>query len=145
MDTLQAAIMLPKLAIFPKEVQLRAKIGKRYSELLAAKSIKTPFIEAHNTSVFVQYTALVNDRETIAKKLQEKGVPTAVRYPIPLNLQAVFGYLNQPKGSFPIAERIAEQVISRPTHPYLSERDQDTIVRGGSVGRVIRLSHGFHV
>ncbi|AFM10972.1 DegT/DnrJ/EryC1/StrS family aminotransferase [Turneriella parva] len=128
MDTLQAAIMLPKLAIFPEEVELRAKIGKRYSELLAAKGIKTPFIEAHNTSVYAQYTVLVNDRESVAKKLQDKGVPTAVHYPIPLNLQPVFGYLNQPKGSFPIAERIAEQVISLPMHPYLSEKDQDTIV-----------------
>lgn len=128
MDTLQAAIMLPKLAIFPAEVEARAKIGKRYSELLAAKGIKTPFIEAHNTSVYAQYTVLVNDRESVAKKLQEKGVPTAVHYPIPLNLQPVFGYLNQPKGSFPIAERIAEQVISLPMHPYLSEQDQDTIV-----------------
>jgi UDP-2-acetamido-2-deoxy-ribo-hexuluronate aminotransferase len=51
-----------------------------------------------------------------------------VHYPIPLNLQPVFAYLNQPKGSFPISERIAEQVISLPMHPYLSEKDQDMIV-----------------
>jgi UDP-2-acetamido-2-deoxy-ribo-hexuluronate aminotransferase len=128
MDTLQAAILLPKLAIFPEEVELRAKVGKRYSELLAARGIKTPFIETHNTSVYAQYTVLVKDRDAVARKLQERGVPTAVHYPIPLNLQPVFGYLNQPKGSFPISERIAEQVISLPMHPYLSEKDQDMIV-----------------
>ncbi|MBS0617806.1 MAG: DegT/DnrJ/EryC1/StrS family aminotransferase [Spirochaetes bacterium] len=128
MDTLQAAIMLPKLAIFPEEVELRAKIGKRYSELLSAKAIKTPFIESHNTSVYAQYTILVNDREAVQKKLQEKNIPTAVHYPIPLNLQPVFAHLGQPRGSFPISERIAEQVISLPMHPYLSEKDQDTIV-----------------
>jgi UDP-2-acetamido-2-deoxy-ribo-hexuluronate aminotransferase len=128
MDTLQAAILLPKLAIFAEEVQLREKIGKRYSALLSAKGIKTPFVEEHNLSVYAQYTILVNDRDAVQKKLQDKGIPTAVHYPIPLNLQPVFAHLNKPKGSFPIAERIAEQVISLPMHPYLSEKDQDTIV-----------------
>lgn len=128
MDTLQAAILLPKLAIFPEEVRLREKIGKRYSALLAAKGIKTPFVEAHNLSVYAQYTILVDNRDTVQKKLQEQGIPTAVHYPIPLNLQPVFAHLGQLKGSFPISERIAEQVISLPMHPYLGEKDQDTIV-----------------
>ncbi|MBS0617826.1 MAG: DegT/DnrJ/EryC1/StrS family aminotransferase [Spirochaetes bacterium] len=128
MDTLQAAILLPKLAIFPEEVRLREKIGKRYSSLLATKGIKTPYVEAHNLSVYAQYTILVESRDTVQKKLQEQGIPTAIHYPIPLNLQPVFAHLNQPRGSFPISERIAEQVISLPMHPYLSEKDQDAIV-----------------
>lgn len=128
MDTLQAAIMLPKLAIFPEEVELREKIGKRYSQLLSARGIKTPYVEPHNLSVYAQYTILLNNRDTVQKKLQEKEIPTAVHYPIPLNLQPVFAYLNKPKGSFPVAERIAEQVLSLPMHPYLSEKDQDLIV-----------------
>lgn len=128
MDTLQAAILLPKLEIFPEEVELRQKVGARYSALLSAKGIQTPYVEPHNTSVYAQYTIRVNDRDTVQKKLQDKGIPTAVHYPIPLNLQPVFAYLNKPRGSFPVAERIAEQVISLPMHPYLSESDQDKIV-----------------
>lgn len=128
MDTLQAAILLPKLAIFPEEVRLREKIGKRYSSLLAAKGIKTPYVEAHNLSVYAQYTILVENRDAVQKKLQERGIPTAVHYPIPLNLQPVFAHLGQPRGSFAVSERIAEQVISLPMHPYLSEKDQDAIV-----------------
>lgn len=128
MDTLQAAIMLPKLQIFPEEVTLREKIGKRYSTLLAAKGVRTPYIEPHNLSVYAQYTVLVKNRDAVQKALQERGIPTAVHYPIPLNLQPVFAHLNQPQGSFPIAERIAEEVISLPMHPYLDEKTQDTIV-----------------
>ena len=112
------------------QLNLREKIGKRYSTLLSAKGVKTPFVEEHNLSVYAQYTILVNDRDTVQKKLQDKGIPTAVHYPIPLNLQPVFAHLNKPKGSFPIAERIAEQVISLPMHPYLSEGDQNKIVSG---------------
>ncbi|MBV6492218.1 MAG: UDP-2-acetamido-2-deoxy-3-oxo-D-glucuronate aminotransferase [Turneriella sp.] len=136
MDTLQAAIMLPKLEIFPEEVTLREKIGARYSKLLAQHGIVTPYIEPHNLSVYAQYTVLVDDREKVQKKLQENGIPTAVHYPIPLHLQPVFAYLNQPKGSFPIAERIAERVVSLPMHPYLSEKDQDMVV--ASVANAIK-------
>ncbi|HRP69068.1 MAG TPA: DegT/DnrJ/EryC1/StrS family aminotransferase [Turneriella sp.] len=128
MDTLQAAILLPKLDIFPEEVTLREKIGARYSSRLAAHGITTPYIEPYNLSVYAQYTVLVDNRETVQKKLQEHGIPTAVHYPIPLNLQPVFAHLNQPKGSFPIAERIAERVVSLPMHPYLDEATQDKII-----------------
>lgn len=128
MDTLQAAILLPKLKIFPEEVRLREQIGRRYSELLSARGIQTPYIEPHNLSVYAQYTILVKNRDAVQQKLQARGIPTAVHYPIPLNLQPVFAYLKKPKGSFPVAERVAEQVLSLPMHPYLSEKDQDMIV-----------------
>lgn len=128
MDTLQAAILLPKLEIFPEEVRLREQIGRRYSELLSARGIQTPYIEPHNLSVYAQYTILVKNRDAVQQKLQARGIPTAVHYPIPLNLQPVFAYLKKPKGSFPVAERVAEQVLSLPMHPYLSEKDQDMIV-----------------
>lgn len=127
MDTLQAAIMLPKLAIFHDEVEARIRIGNRYDEILVAKNIQTPFIAPNNTSVFAQYTILVENRDKVQQHLQTKGIPTAVHYPIPLNLQPVFTYLNKPKGSFPIAEHIADKVVSLPMHPYLSEKDQDFI------------------
>jgi UDP-2-acetamido-2-deoxy-ribo-hexuluronate aminotransferase len=122
MDTLQAAVLLAKLEVFAAEVEARNRIGGRYSELLR-NTVVTPYIEPHNTSVYAQYTVQVDKREAVQEKLQEKGIPTAVHYPIPLHLQPVFAGLNLPTGSFPIAEFAARRVLSLPMHPYLADDD----------------------
>ncbi|MGD9685454.1 MAG: DegT/DnrJ/EryC1/StrS family aminotransferase [Desulfobacter sp.] len=122
LDTLQAAVLLAKLEIFDEEVTERARIGARYSELLAG-SVVTPAVRPGNTSVYAQYTVLVPQRDTVQQRLQQQGIPTAVHYPVPLHLQPVFGHLNKPAGSFPVAEAAAERVMSLPMHPYLSEKD----------------------
>jgi len=129
-DTLQAGIMLPKLDVFKSECTLRNKNGDKYSKLLnkTCKNVITPFIEKHNTSVYAQYTIQVEHRDEVAKKLNDAGIPTAVHYPIPLNLQPVFSYLNQGPGSFPTAEAAAKRVMSLPMHPYLTEEEIGRIV-----------------
>jgi UDP-2-acetamido-2-deoxy-ribo-hexuluronate aminotransferase len=126
MDTLQAAVLLVKLEIFSAEVLARQRIADRYDSLLAGK-IVTPFIESFNRSVYAQYTLLVSNRSAVQQKLKEHGIPTAVHYPIPLNLQPAFKYLKQSEGSFSIAEDIAKRVISLPMSPYLSDADQQRI------------------
>jgi UDP-2-acetamido-2-deoxy-ribo-hexuluronate aminotransferase len=141
MDTLQAAIVLAKLDRFIDwEVPQREKIGAQYTNLLSSlrgseadattqkKYIKTPYLEPHNTSVYAQYTVSVENREAIQKKLAEVGIPTAVHYPIPLNLQPVFAYINKPAGSFPIAEEKANQVMSLPMSPTLTLNEQQRVV-----------------
>jgi len=129
MDALQAAIMLAKLDIFDEEVKARAEIGAHYTQLInSAPGVVTPYIASHNTSVYAQYTILVENRESIQKKFNEAGIPTAVHYPIPLNLQPVFAYLNKPAGSFPIAEEKAKCVMSLPMGPNLSCEDQNRII-----------------
>lgn len=120
MDTLQAAIVLAKLEAFYQEVAVRERIGIKYSELLGG-SVTTPYIEPYNTSVYAQYTVQVDNREQIQERLKVQGIPTAVHYPIPLNLQPAFADLNQPEGSFPIAEAVAKRVMSLPMHPYLED------------------------
>jgi len=129
LDSLQAAVLLAKMEIFPDEVSARERIGGRYSHLLNDIAV-TPFIESFNTSVYAQYTLQVEDRELIRGKLKEAGIPTAVHYPIPLNLQAVFAHLDQPEGSFPVAESVAERVMSLPMHPYLTDEEIDKVVSG---------------
>lgn len=127
LDTLQAAVLLAKFEIFDQEVELRAKIGARYTKSLK-NIVATPYIAEFNTSVYAQYTVQVDNREELQAKLKESGIPTAIHYPIPLNLQPVFEHLNQPEGSFPFAEGIAKRVMSLPMSPYLSVEDQQKII-----------------
>ncbi|MDH5719750.1 MAG: DegT/DnrJ/EryC1/StrS family aminotransferase [Spirochaetia bacterium] len=125
-DTIQAAVLLSKMEIFDEEVRLREEAGKRYTEKLKNKVI-TPFIKDTNLCVYAQYTVQVENRDGMQKKLNEAGIPSAVHYPIPLNLQPVYQYLNQPKGSFPVAESLAEKVMSLPMHPYLTDEQIDKV------------------
>jgi UDP-2-acetamido-2-deoxy-ribo-hexuluronate aminotransferase len=127
MDTLQAAILLAKLEIFPEEVALRARIGTRYNELLEGMLV-IPRCAPGCTSVYAQYTVQVDNRDLIQKKLAEHGVPTAVHYPVPLHLQPVFSGLAQEKGAFPISEAASDRVMSLPMHPYLTEETLQRIV-----------------
>jgi len=130
-DTLQAAILLAKFAIFEEEVTLRAEIGAKYSKMFSdacGDKIITPYIESQNTSVYAQYTIQIENRDNLQQALQAKGVPTAVHYPVPLNLQPAFASLNKMEGSFPVSEAVAGKVMSLPMHPYLAQCDMETIV-----------------
>lgn len=128
MDTLQCAIVLAKLERFEWEVERRILIGQRYNQLLAGK-IQTITQRPDRTSVYGQYSVLVDQRSVIQDKLKEAGIPTAVHYPIPLSLQPAFAYLNKPAGSFAVAEEIANRVMSLPMGPDLSETQQQRIVQ----------------
>lgn len=127
LDTLQAAILLPKLDIFAQEVSLRQKVAANYDQLLNQAGITTtPFVETHNTSVYAQYTIQVDNREQVQAKLKKAGIPTAVHYPIPLNKQPAVADKNV---QLPIGDAVAEKVMSLPMHPYLSEEEQQIIVK----------------
>ena len=128
LDTLQAAILLAKLSIFDQEVKNRILIGRRYNELLHQHT-KTMYIPAVNTCVYAQYTIEVPEREKMAAHLKNLGIPTAVHYPFPLHMQPVFADDVTPNKHFPVAEKAAQSVLSLPMHPYLTEEDQDFIVK----------------
>ncbi|MEA3274304.1 MAG: DegT/DnrJ/EryC1/StrS family aminotransferase [Pseudomonadota bacterium] len=123
LDSIQAAVLLAKLPVFPDEVAARVRIGARYSELLADAPCVTPYVEPHNTSVYAQYTLRVDARETFIDGLRQRDIPTAVHYPVPLNLQPIFESAGQPRGTLPVAEETARQVVSLPMHPYLSDNE----------------------
>jgi len=129
LDTLQASLLLAKLALFPKEVEDRAHIAATYNGLLKQEEkIKIPFIASHNICVYSQYTIEVNNRDDVQQQLQQRGIPTVVHYPVPLHLQPVFAYLNHAENSFPVAKTVAQRVLSLPMHPYLTEQMQIKIV-----------------
>ena len=125
LDTLQAAILLPKLDIFSDEMELRQQVAQNYDRLLNDANVSsTPYIVPGNTSVYAQYTIRVDSREQVQAKLHEAGVPTAVHYPIPLNKQPAVA---DAQVRLPVGDRVAEQVISLPMHPYLTLHQQQTI------------------
>ncbi len=126
-DTLQAAILLEKLAIFEEEIAMRQGVADRYSDALA-DVVQTPVVEAGSTCVWSQYTIRLTDRDSVAVKLKESGIPTAIYYPIPLHRQTAYKQFPTGPGGLPVSDKVAGEVLSLPMHPYLSENDQDMII-----------------
>ena len=115
LDTIQAAILLPKLAILDDEIAARQKLADSYSTVLGNTNIVTPRIAGECTSAWAQYTVRVHDRPTIQKALQAAGIPTAIHYPLPLNRQPAVA---DPSIVLPVGDTAADQVISLPICGY---------------------------
>jgi UDP-2-acetamido-2-deoxy-ribo-hexuluronate aminotransferase len=129
MDTLQAAIVLAKLDIFPDEIKARQQVASWYQDAFKGSDVITPIIRAENTSVYGQYTVRVKNREELIAALKEQGIPTAVHYPMPLHLQPAFKHLNIAEGSLPISEALSHEVLSLPMHPYLDANEVKTVAK----------------
>lgn len=127
LDTLQAAILLEKLAIFDDEIEKRNKIAARYNGAFGAL-VATPALAVGRTHVWAQYTIEVERRDTVAESIKNEGVPVAIHYPIPLHRQTAFASLGYKEGDFPVTEASAGRVLSLPMGPYLTEADQDKVV-----------------
>lgn len=125
LDTIQAAVLLPKLAVLNDEIAIRQTIANNYSKLFSAinddegkKLIKAPYIEPNNISAWAQYTIEVSDRENIQEKLKQSDIPTMVYYPIPLNKQPAVA---DDKAYLPVGDVVAKRVMSLPINPYINE------------------------
>lgn len=126
LDTLQAAILLPKLEILDEERQARQFIAETYNKLFNEAGIETtPFIESYNQSAWAQYTIQVENRDTVQEKLKELGIPTAVHYPIPLNKQPAVANRDV---YLPVGDVLSEKVISLPMNPQAIQ-----IIKGSDV------------
>jgi dTDP-4-amino-4,6-dideoxygalactose transaminase len=133
LDTLQAAILIPKLEVFPKELEARQIVAKKYSALLSAFAghFSTPHIPSGLRSAWAQYSILTENSESRARLqglLKDAGIPTAVYYPKPLHFQTAFQYLEYTEGAFPISEDFSRRIFSLPMHPYLRDEQIDKIV-----------------
>jgi len=127
-DTLQAAILLEKLEIFPEECSLRWEAGQRYNALFSGISgIQVPVIAEGNDSVYAQYTILTEHREMVSNALKAQGIPSVAYYAVPVHLQGAFADLDHKPGDFPVSEQVASQGLSLPMYPYLSIEDQEKI------------------
>ncbi len=124
LDTLQAAILLPKLAILEEEMQLRQQVAQMYATALQAAGLAAPFIEPHNRSAYAQFTIRIQNRSAVQTALKEAGIPTAVHYPIPLNKQPAVAS----DVSLPVGDLVAEEVLSLPMHPYMTQEQVQQVV-----------------
>ena len=125
LDTIQAAILLPKLAVLDEEIFLRQQVATVYNKLLGdAGILTTPFVHEHNISAWAQYTILVKDRDSVQMNLKQAGIPTAVHYPIPLNKQPAVADAD---AKLAVGNLIAAEVISLPMSAGLPLADQAVI------------------
>lgn len=124
LDTLQAAILLPKLNILSDEIAERQKVAAMYSAALTPLDVTTPTVVDGCQSAWAQYTIRVSNRDQIQARLKDRGVPTTVHYPLPLNLQPAVA---DSSVHLPVGDRAAEEVLSLPMHPYL-ELNQITAI-----------------
>jgi UDP-2-acetamido-2-deoxy-ribo-hexuluronate aminotransferase len=132
LDTIQAAILLPKLAVLDDELSLRQKAADKYKELfekldgdLDSETIDPPHIEKYNSSAWAQYTVQVEDRSLIQETLKNNGIPTAVHYPIPLNKQPAVA---DDTAQLPVGDAVARRVMSLPLYPNMKAEDQLNVV-----------------
>jgi dTDP-4-amino-4,6-dideoxygalactose transaminase len=127
LDTIQAAILIEKLKIFPEEVELRERVARRYTEAFRRSNrVRPPHVIEGAQSTWAQYTVQVPDRDKLAADLKAAGIPTAIYYPTPLSHQK--GYAQFPSAGTPVSDHLSKHVISLPMHPYLDEATQDRIV-----------------
>jgi dTDP-4-amino-4,6-dideoxygalactose transaminase len=127
-DTLQAAILLAKLEIFPEEMDLRQEVAGRYTDALRSSGdIQTPQVKDGRLSAWAQYSLVSGKKEDILDALKKAGIPTAIYYPKPLHLQGAYTYLGYKPGDCPVSEITAGKIFSLPMHPYLTTEEQQTI------------------
>jgi UDP-2-acetamido-2-deoxy-ribo-hexuluronate aminotransferase len=126
LDTIQAAVLIPKLAILDEEMSQRQNVAERYNSLLVQAGVKTtPYVVPGNKSAWAQYTIRVPEREKVQEFLKQAGIPTAVHYPIPLNKQPAVA---DSQVLLPVGDQIASDVMSLPMSPFLKASDQEKVV-----------------
>jgi dTDP-4-amino-4,6-dideoxygalactose transaminase len=129
LDTMQAAILIEKLKIFPDEIDARNATARRYNEGLSDVAI-VPAVPPGMTSVWAQYTIRVQGgrRDALAAELKAERIPTAIYYPIPLHRQQAYKQYPVGKGGVAVSDQLADEVISLPMHAYLDAPTQDRII-----------------
>ena len=129
LDTIQAAVLIEKLKIFPEEIVARERIARRYNAALA-DVVRVPHLSNQHTCVWAQYTVRVSGgrRDALADRLRAQGIPTAQYYPVPAHRQGAYSDYPVADGGLAVTEKLAGDVISLPMHAYLDEPTQDRIV-----------------
>lgn len=128
LDTIQAAILLPKLAIFADEIKQRNVVAARYSAGLSGLATRVPTVMNGVMSTWAQYTIEVSDPSAFADSMKAAGIPTARYYPKPIHMQTAYKHFPVAGNGLPNTMECIDHVISLPMHAYLSEEDQAKII-----------------
>lgn len=134
LDTIQAAILIEKLAILEDEMIARQRVAKRYEEGLKGV-VKTARIDNESRSAFAQYAIETPRRDELKAKLQASGIPSVIYYVKPLHEQLAYAKFPKAPGGLKVSETLPERILCLPMHPYLASSDQD---------RIIEEIRGFH-
>ncbi|HKY13652.1 MAG TPA: DegT/DnrJ/EryC1/StrS family aminotransferase [Microthrixaceae bacterium] len=128
LDTLQAVVLSAKLARLDEWNRLRREAAARYDELLAdIEEVVTPTTLDGNEHVWHLYVVRVPDRDRVLEALQSEGIGAAIHYPVPVHLHPAFDFLGQGVGSFPVAERVAAEILTIPLYPGITADQQSRV------------------
>ncbi|RTL50792.1 MAG: DegT/DnrJ/EryC1/StrS family aminotransferase [Bradyrhizobiaceae bacterium] len=131
LDTMQAAVLIEKLKIFPDEIEARNKVAQRYADGLK-DVVKVPQVTTGNVSVWAQYVIRLPkgvDRTAFGDALKAQGVPTAIYYPKSMHQQTAYKHFPVVEGGLPVSERLSQDVIALPMHAYLDAAAQDRVIK----------------
>ncbi len=129
LDTVQAVVLRAKLARLEKWNQLRREAAARYTEMLAdLPDVRTPSSLPGNQDVWHLYVVRVEERDRVLREMNEVGIGAGIHYPTPVHLTGAYAHLGLPAGSFPVAERAAQQILSLPLFPHITVEQQERVV-----------------
>lgn len=128
MDTLQATILIEKLAIFDDEISARQRIAQRYNDAFETLPVVTPKLLPGNTSVWSSYTIQVESRNDLVAHLKADSIPSAIYYRKPLHQQAPYKDYPVAPGGARNTEALCNKVLSLPMHGYLEDGEQDEVI-----------------
>jgi len=129
LDAVQAAVLLAKLPHLNAWSAARRRNAAYYDAAFSGSAdVRTPAIDPGNVSIYNQYTLRVERRDELQAHLKQKGIGSAVYYPLPLHLQPCFAYLGYGKGAFPESEKASEEALSLPVYPELAEAQLNEVI-----------------
>lgn len=126
LDTLQAALLMPKLAVLDDEIAARERLSRHYDRRLG-NHVRTPSRPEGFAYAWAQYTIQLDNRDRVQAALQAQGIPTMVYYPRPMHLQPAYAAVGGGEGTLPVSESLCGRVLSLPMHPYMDEATADRI------------------
>lgn len=146
LDTIQAAVLLEKLRVFPAEIEARNALARAYIEAIQG-FVRCPQLPARTTSVWAQFTVVVEgDRDAFVRTCSDAGIPTAVHYATPVHMLTAYRDFPRATEDLPVAEWLSRRVVSLPMHPYLGRADRLRVTNAviAAAGRPVRRrSHVF--
>ena len=137
LEEIQAAILRVKLRHLEKWTEMRRKNAKIYNELFRGSGVITPVEKAYNRHVYHLYVVRIKNRQKLIEHLNSKGIQTGIHYPVPVHLTEAYSWLGCKKGSFPVSEQSADEILSLPMFPELKEEEIKT-----EVNEIRELSRG---